>query len=563
MGVRRAVEMVLDAPNKHVNPICTFGPLIHNPQVLDLLREKEISILERIPEYGTGTVLIRAHGVPPQTKQDLKKAGYKIIDATCPRVIKVQTIIRKHAKKDYASIIIGDKDHPEVIGLLGYAGGKGFVVDNIDDLDSLPSFEKAIIVAQTTQNTLFFEEIKKWANHKFPHYKIFDTICDSTAKRQVEVQNLADLVDAVIVVGGQNSGNTKRLAEISRKTGKPTFHIETESEIDVDALSEAKCIGITAGASTPNWVIKKIYRTLEALPYKKKQGLQRFIFPIQRVLLLTNIYVSIGAGCLCYACIKIQGITNNLHHVLISMLYVLSMHIFNNLIGTKADRYNDPDRSSFYNKNKILLAFLAFAAGGVGLMTAYSVGWIPFLILLGMSIMGLSYNLRLIPKRFAYDKYSRLRDVPGSKTVLIAMAWGIVTSVLPRLSVSGDIHLNTTIIFLWSLSLVFVRTAFFDILDMQGDRIVGKETIPILLGEKRALRLLKTILAINFGILLVSSAFQLISSLGFALLICPAFVFIMLSAHERGYMLPGIRLEFLVESNFVMAGVMTLVWSLF
>jgi (E)-4-hydroxy-3-methyl-but-2-enyl pyrophosphate reductase len=563
MGVRRAVEMVLDAPNKHVNPICTFGPLIHNPQVLDLLREKEISTLERIPEHATGTVLIRAHGVPPQTKQDLKKAGYKIIDATCPRVIKVQTIIQKHAQKNYASIIIGDKDHPEVIGLLGYAEGKGFVVDNLDDLDSLPSFEKAIVVAQTTQNTLFYEEIKRWANHKFPHYKIFDTICDSTAKRQAEVQNLADSVDAVIVVGGQNSGNTKRLAEISKKTGKPTYHIETESEIDVDALSEAKCIGITAGASTPNWVIKKIYRTLEALPYKKKQGLQRVIFPIQRVLLLTNIYVSIGAGCLCYACIKIQGITNNLHHVLISMLYVLSMHIFNNLIGTKADRYNDPDRSSFYNKNKILLAFLAFAAGGIGLMTAYSVGWIPFLILLGMSIMGLSYNLRLIPKRFAYDKYSRLRDIPGSKTVLIAMAWGIVTSVLPRLSVSGDIHLNTAIIFLWSLSLVFVRTAFFDILDMQGDRIVGKETIPILLGEKQALRLLKTILAINFGILFVSSAFQLISSLGFALLICPAFVFIMLSAHERGYMLPGIRLEFLVESNFIMAGVMTLVWSLF
>ena len=270
MGVRRAVEMVLDAPNKHENPICTFGPLIHNPQVLDLLREKDISTLEHIPEYGTGTVLIRAHGVPPQTKQNLKKAGYKIIDATCPRVIKVQTIIRKHAKKDYASIIIGDKDHPEVIGLLGYAEGKGFVVDNLDDLDSIPSFEKAIVVAQTTQNTLFFEEIKKWANNKFPHYKIFETICDSTAKRQAEVQSLADSVDVVIVVGGQNSGNTKRLAEISKKTGKPTYHIEAESEIDVDALSEAKCIGITAGASTPNWVIKKIYRTLEALPYKKE-----------------------------------------------------------------------------------------------------------------------------------------------------------------------------------------------------------------------------------------------------------------------------------------------------
>lgn len=563
MGVRRAVEMVLDAPGKHKDPIRTFGPLIHNPQVLDLLKEKEIFTLDHIPECGSGTVLIRAHGVPPQVKRDLKKAGYNIIDATCPRVIKVQTIIRKHANQDYASIIIGDKNHPEVVGLLGYARGKGFAVDNMDDLETLPSFEKAIVVAQTTQNTFFYEEVKKWAGHRFPHYEIFDTICDSTAKRQAEVQNLADSVDAVLVVGGHNSGNTKRLAEISRKTGKPTYHIETESEIDIDALSEVRNVGITAGASTPNWMIKKIYRTLEALPFKKKQSWQRVVLSIQRLLLLTNIYVAVGAGCLCYACIKIQGITHNLPHVLISMLYVQSMHIFNYLTGTKADRYNDPDRSSFYDKNKILLAVLAFTAGGFGLTTAYTVGLIPFLILLGMSIMGLSYNLRLIPKRFAYRKTTRIRDIPGSKTALIAMAWGIVTSVLPRLSVSENIHLSTVIIFVWSLSLVFVRTAFFDILDMQGDRIIGKETIPILLGEKRTLRILKSILIVNLGILLFSSAFQLISNLGFALAICPAFIFVMLFAYERGYMLPGIRLEFLVESNFIMAGVATFIWSMF
>jgi 4-hydroxybenzoate polyprenyltransferase len=286
------------------------------------------------------------------------------------------------------------------------------------------------------------------------------------------------------------------------------------------------------------------------------------VYSIQRLLLLTNIYVAVGAGCLSYACIKIQGISHNLPYVLISVLYVQSMHILNNLTGTKADRYNDPDRSSFYDKNKILLAILAFTAGGFGLITAYAVGLIPFLILLGMSIMGLSYNLRLIPKRFIHHKTMRIRDIPGSKTALIAMAWGIVTSLLPRLSASENIHLSTLIIFLWSLSLVFVRTAFFDILDMQGDRIIGKETIPILLGEKRTLRILKTILIINLGILLFSSAFQLISSLGFVLAICPAFIFVMLTAHERGYMLPGIRLEFLVESNFIMAGLAALIWSL-
>jgi len=353
MGVRRAVEMVLDAPNKHENPICTFGPLIHNPQVLNLLEEKGISILDEVPDHGSGTVLIRAHGVPLDTKENLKKAGFKVIDATCPRVIKVQTIIRKHARQGCAAIIIGDKEHPEVIGLLGYAEDKGYVVDNINDLDSLPSFKNAIIVAQTTQNTLFFEKVKTWANQNFPHYKIYDTICDSTAKRQAEVHDLADSVDAVIVVGGYNSGNTKRLAEIAQKTGKPTYHIQEASEIDMDALSEASCIGIAAGASTPNWIINKIFRKLEALPYKKKQRWKRSIFDAQRALLLTNIYVSMGAGCLCYACIKIQEISNYLPYVFISVLYVQSMHIFNNLIGTKADRYNDPDRSFFYHKNKI------------------------------------------------------------------------------------------------------------------------------------------------------------------------------------------------------------------
>ena len=562
MGVRRAVEMVLDAPQKHEGPINTYGPLIHNPQVLKLLEEKGIKAISDIPEKGSGTILIRAHGVPPEDKKRLKNTGFKVIDATCPRVIKVQTIIRKHAKQGYASIIIGDKDHPEVAGLMGYAGENGFVVDSLEELDALPQLEHAIIVAQTTQNKLFFDDVKKWAAQKYPHYKIFNTICDSTARRQSEVRRLADDVDAIIVVGGHNSGNTKRLAETARQTGKPTYHIETESELDLDALAPAKHIGVTAGASTPNWIIKRIYRTLETFPFKKGKGLYRRIFAVQRALLLTNIYVSLGAGSLCYASIKLQGITDYFPHVLISMLYVQSMHILNNVIGTKADRYNDPERASFYDKNQVLLVLLSFTAGGVGLVTAYAMGLLSFLILFVMSLMGLSYNLRLVPERLARGKYRRIRDVPGSKTILIAVAWGVVTSVLPSLSALGGVQLNTILIFLWSISLVFVRTAFFDILDMQGDRIVGRESIPIILGEKKTLLLLKSILWVNLSLLLLSSAFDLISSLGYFLVVSPVFIYIVLSTHERGYMLPGTRLEFLVDTHFVLAGVVAIVWSL-
>jgi 4-hydroxy-3-methylbut-2-enyl diphosphate reductase len=565
MGVRRAVEMVLDAPEEHQHPISTYGPLIHNPQVLEILEEKGISAFKEPPAEGSGTVLIRAHGVPPKTKDRLEEVGFKVIDATCPRVIRVQTIIKKHAGKGYACIIVGDRNHPEVIGLRGCGGDKSYVVKNVSELQSLPEFENAIIVAQTTLNTHLWQAVKDWADANYPHYKIFETICDSTERRQAEVQRLAESVDAVIVVGGLSSGNTKRLVDIARQTGKPAFHIENEDDldnIDLQALTDTSQIGITAGASTPNWVIKKVYRALETLLFKRKQGWRRLAFELQRALLLTDVYVAIGAGALCYACNKLQGIYQTFPYILISMLYVQSMHILNHLTDTRADRFNDPNRAKFYDRYKILLAILAVLAGGAGLVIAYSIGLFPFMALLIMSILGLSYNLKIIPPWLTGAKYRKLRDIPGSKTLLIAIAWGIVTAVLPPLSKFGSIHWTNVLVAMWAIGIVFVRTAFFDILDMQGDRLVGKETIPILLGEKRSMRLLKLILIVLTVVLAVSTALHLTSSLGFALLMCPVFIALIILAYERAHMFPGIRLEFLLETQFILAGVITFVWVL-
>lgn len=562
MGVRRAVELVLDSPNQHPRPIFTYGPLIHNPQVLALLEEKGISILDDIPDRGTGTVLIRAHGVPPGTKGRFETAGFTVVDATCPRVIKVQSIIVKHAAQGYASIIIGDREHPEVQGLLGYAGEMGVVVDNLRALEELDGFGNAIIVAQTTQNAVLFETIKNWANSTYPHYKVFDTICDSTIRRQDEVSRLADIMDTVIVVGGKDSGNTQRLTEIARRTGKPAFHVESESELDSDMIGSAERIGITAGASTPNWIIKRVYNRIEALKVEAGQRWRSLLFTLQRNLLLTNIYVSLGAGCLTYACTRLQGITYYLPHSLVAILYVQSMHILNHLTGSSADQFNDPDRAVFYSRHKVLLAILAVVAGGAGLITAFDLGMVPFLILLVMSLMGLSYNVRLVPERLAFSRYRRIRDIPGSKTVLIAVAWGIVTVILPSFSFPGDIGITTIIVFVWSTGMVFVRTAFFDILDMQGDRIVGKETIPILVGERRAMTLLKSILLTVLILLLVSGLLHLISYLAFGLAICPILMAWVLIAHERGRVHSFVRLEFVVESHFLLAGMLTFLWYL-
>ena len=564
MGVRRAVEMVLDASAEHVGPICTYGPLIHNPQVLELLEEKGIRVLKKTPETGEGVVLIRAHGVPPEIKKKLKSAGFDVLDATCPRVIKIQTIIRKYAKQGFTSIIIGDKNHPEVVGLLGQAREKGHVIGSLDEFEELPVFDEAIIVAQTTQNTNLFRAVKTQVSQDFPHYKVFDTICDSTERRQAEVKRLADSVDTVIVVGGRNSGNTQRLVEIAEQTGKPTFHIETEADLDsldIGDIDTATRIGITAGASTPNWILKKVYRALEELPFKRKPGWSSTLFAIQRSLLLTNIYLALGAGLLCYACAQLQRIVDFVPYVLLSILYVQSMHILNHLTGGRADQYNEPERALFYRKYRYLLTTLAIVSGGSGLIIAATLGLWPFFILLAMSIMGLSYNLRLVPENLTWIRKRRIKDIPGSKTLLIAVAWGIVVGILPPLSTSGTISWANVLVFIWSSGLVFIRTAFFDILDMQGDRIVGKETIAILLGEKRSLRLLNNMVAALIVILLISGAFQLISPLGFVLTLCPLFIGAILKGYQKRYLLPGIRLEFTVETLFVVAGLLTFLWT--
>lgn len=245
------------------------------------------------------------------------------------------------------------------------------------------------------------------------------------------------------------------------------------------------------------------------------------------------------------------------------MLYVQSMHILNHLTGGKADEYNDPSRAFFYRKNKHLLTFLALSSGAVGLTIAFTLGLWRFSIVLAMSILGLSYNLRVLPKKFSLLPYRRIKDVPGSKTILITMAWGILTALLPSLVTTGTINWSNGLVFVWAAGMVFARTSFFDILDMQGDRLVGGETLALLVGEKQSLRLLNIILMSLIVILPVGSSFGLVSPLGFALTLCPVFMWMVLSVYKNRYLLPGGRLEIPVETLFVVAGLITFIWSIF
>ncbi len=552
MGVRRAVDMVLDASNLSDEPIYTYGPLIHNPQVLEMLEEKSIFKIDEIPKAGTGIVLVRAHGVPPEDEKALKNAGFTVINATCPRVVRVQVIINKYAQKGYSTIIIGDEKHPEVVGLLGYAKNEGHTITSMEQLTSLPIFDAAVVVAQTTQDTDFYDEIGQWCTVHAPHYKIFNTICGSTKKRQAEIRDLARTNDAVVVVGGKQSGNTKRLAQIASQTGTPAIHIEDVSQIDYKKLLSAKSVAITAGASTPNWIITDACQKIES-HLKEQHPVKKGVYLLRDFLVKTNIMAAVGAGSLTYAFSIFQGIPNHFHHALIAMLYVLSMHVMNNLFTIKSDKYNHPQRAAFYEKNRFYLWALAVLSGGAGLYLSFMTGVLSFGILLVMSLLGLSYNVKLIPFIGKKGKTGRIRDISGGKTILIATAWGIVTTFLPTVK-NNCYPWSVVAVFVFATGLVFARTAFFDILAIQGDRITGKETLPILWGEKRSFKIIKSVLLFEMGMILLIFFTDLLVKGVFLLAFIPFIMLLLIRFFEKDSLISGTYKEFIIEFLFLAIG---------
>lgn len=270
-GVRRAIDKVFELEAAGKKPVYTIGPLIHNKQVTDMLAEKQITAINTPQEAADkkGVLVIRAHGITPQFQEEIQSSGMEVVDATCLLVKHAQDVIAKYASQGYTTVIVGDGGHAEVIGLLGYAQGKGIVVSGPEEAKKLPFFDKINVVSQTTQKESIFyataEEIKKHAKE----CQISNTICAPTKIRQKETIELAKNADFVIVVGGKHSANTARLALLCKGLCPSVQHVETEEELDKELVLKAKKIFITAGASTPNWVIDKVFERVNEMRKSK------------------------------------------------------------------------------------------------------------------------------------------------------------------------------------------------------------------------------------------------------------------------------------------------------
>ena len=259
MGVTRAMELALKAARGAGMPLYTLGPLIHNNQAVASLESEGIRSVDRQEEVPAGsTVIIRAHGVRPEVRRQLETRNIDVIDATCPHVVASQRRIAEKSAAGYSVIIVGDRDHAEIKGLVGHARGQFAVISSVEELRKVELHEPVCLIAQTTFSENTYEEIKSEATAMFSEIVVFDSICSSTEDRQREVLDLSGRVDAVIVVGGRHSANTMRLAEIARSAGRKTIHVETADELDTEDLRGLSSVGVTAGASTPGWVIDEV-----------------------------------------------------------------------------------------------------------------------------------------------------------------------------------------------------------------------------------------------------------------------------------------------------------------
>ena len=261
-GVKRAIDITFDIAGKDPQGVFTLGPIIHNPQVIRKLQESGVSPIEvgSLNERDIRSLIIRTHGIPRQLYDSISTYGFTIIDATCPFVKKAQHYAKLLQESGYQVVILGDREHPEVKGLMSYAGDDVVVVDENTPPQRLKS--KVGVVVQTTQPVEALKKVLSIIIEQAKEIKVYNTICNSTALRLKETEEMAGKVDVMIVVGGKNSANTTQLANLCRSHSVTTYHIETASEIEAGWFDKAKRVGITAGASTPEWIISEVEKRI-------------------------------------------------------------------------------------------------------------------------------------------------------------------------------------------------------------------------------------------------------------------------------------------------------------
>ncbi len=268
-GVKRAVNVVYEEISKEDAPIYTYGPIIHNEEVVKDLEGKGVTVIQSLDEladYPVGTMIIRSHGISRMEYETIKNAGFKIVDATCPFVLKIHRLVEEYSSKGYSIVIFGNENHPEVCGIRGWVKehARVSIISTKEEANdfSLQQDEKCVIVSQTTFNYNKFQELVEIITEKGYDIIVLNTICNATEERQTEARKIAAQSDAMIVIGDKKSSNTQKLFEICKNECENTYYIQTSDDMDYSKLKSINNVGITAGASTPNNIIEEVSKNV-------------------------------------------------------------------------------------------------------------------------------------------------------------------------------------------------------------------------------------------------------------------------------------------------------------
>jgi (E)-4-hydroxy-3-methyl-but-2-enyl pyrophosphate reductase len=322
-GVRKALDRLIDIRNNTTLPVRTLGPLIHNEQVLQALKNRAVHELDANEDITEKHVVLRAHGVTPDMRKQLQEQGAVVCDATCPKVGQVQAIVKKFSRKNCPVIIIGDRGHAEVVGLLGYCPNTGLVVTGPEEAEALEEGEEVCVVAQTTQDPLIFNQTVNIIRKKFKVCHEHNTICDATTERQTETKALAIESDIMVVVGAKNSANTMRLADIAKKNCK-TIMIQSADNLKQDDFQGVKQVAVTAGASTPAWVIREVVERIRMMGLEQSGKCPYLCYNLIIMLAEHHVIWALGLGLLTFAMlIALTGTPHWLTAIIVTSLIMV------------------------------------------------------------------------------------------------------------------------------------------------------------------------------------------------------------------------------------------------
>jgi len=358
------------------------------------------------------------------------------------------------------------------------------------------------VVAQTTQGGDRFERCVEAIRERYGEVEVFNTRCDDTNNRQGELFEMASQVEAIIVVGGRGSANTCRLAELGRESGVPTWHVETADELPLGELEQFEEIGVTAGASTPHWIIGQVVDRLRAMQRRHRPLGARALLAVARVLVIGQIVLAAGAAALAIAAAHLMGIEYRFEYSVLPFLYLWTMHLLHLYATLPRDLSLASGPTRTFAAHRQLALVVALESLGGALVLSAVMGSLVFALVTLSTLAGAVYSFGRIPRGwFPRFRFRRLHEIPGSKDLCVAMAWSMMVVVVPwvdahdlaGLSLANFLPLVLAIPFVFGL--ILVRSVAVDVREIEGDFLLGRETLPIFVGRQRTHRLLTVVLA--------------------------------------------------------------------